>query len=212
MAARWPQDGVVVDMSSLKTIHEIRRRSRRGRCRRDVEERVRGNAGARADAAGAHQLSRPVRRRHACRRRHRRNIVALRHADRSGAGARRRDRRRAGIEVLAGNQPGPVRCHQRRTGPVRHHHARHAAAGCARRNGCAATSCSIAIWLRSLRISAACWPPTASISCRARSFPTARAAGAISSRRPFTTAARLPTTGPFLPACRTIAMPPSSPT
>ena len=106
-----------------------RSRSRRGRGGGDLARRPRRHSEARADTARAHQLPRPVRRWHAGGRRHRRFVVAPRHADRPGPRARRRHGRRPAAQLLAVGKQRSVRCRARRARPVRHRHPRHPAAG-----------------------------------------------------------------------------------
>ena len=86
-------DGIVIDMSAAQHDTRCAAGSHRGRCRNDMGQRARGGAGARADAAGADQLSGAVGGRHDLGRRHRRIVVPLRHANRSGRRAGRGDGR-----------------------------------------------------------------------------------------------------------------------
>ncbi len=79
------------------------------RRRRALDRPGPGDAGARADPAGVHRLPRPVRRRHAQRRRHRRHHPAGRHAGRQRARAGGRHRPGRAGQLLAGPQPGAVR-------------------------------------------------------------------------------------------------------
>ena len=77
------EDGIVIDMSAISTVHAVEPDRIVVDAGATWRQRAGRHAGARSDAAGADQLSRPFGRRHDCGRRNRRVVVPLGHADRS---------------------------------------------------------------------------------------------------------------------------------
>ncbi len=97
-------------------------RSYRRRCRHEVGTRPRSDASARPHAPGAHQLSRPFRRRHDLRRRNRRQFVAPWHADRPCSLAEHGYGNRRAIDLFAAVARRSVRCRSGRACTVRSDH------------------------------------------------------------------------------------------